>query len=70
MHYHHCPNCYEKKSCEMPCSIEPDLDDPVYDPGKQFGAHCICDDCKNVKKTELNKEWWLKYNGYTKVKRA
>lgn len=61
-HFHHCPSCYERKSCEMDCTIEPDLEDPISHPGKQFGAHCECDDCKKV--VSFNAEWFLKYNGF------
>lgn len=66
MHYHHCPECYEAKPCEMLCTMEPELEDPVSHPGKTFGAHCICDDCSLLKARDLNKEWWLRYNGFIK----
>lgn len=62
-HYHHCPECYEKVACIQNCSIEPDLEDPICHPGKEFGAHCICDDCEK-EKTPLTKEWWDVYNGF------
>ena len=38
MHYHHCPFCYEAFSCEMRCTIEPDLEDR----GRDFGSHTVC----------------------------
>lgn len=63
MHYHHCPECYEKKPCDMNCTIEPDLQDG----DKEFGAHCVCDECRN-EKTLFTKEWWDVYNGFTKRK--
>lgn len=63
-HYHSCPECYEKYSCEMKCTIEPDLEDPVCHPGKEFGAHCVCDQCDQSK--YLTKEFWLRYNGFIK----
>lgn len=50
MHYHSCPICYEKPSCEMDCTIEPDLEDN----GKQFGSHVTCDPCKKEKYPQLN----------------
>lgn len=37
-HHHHCPYCYEAFSCEMSCTIEPDLEDR----GRSFGSHAIC----------------------------
>lgn len=49
IHYHSCPSCYEKPSCEMDCSIEPDLEDD----GRQFGSHSICDECKHKKHSPL-----------------
>lgn len=66
-HYHHCPECYDKHECDMDCTIEPDLEDDIYHPGKQFGAHCLCPICerKIENKTEkLNQEWFDRYNGY------
>lgn len=69
IHYHGCPECYEKYSCELKCTIEPDLEDSVSYPGKQFGAYCICDDCK-LKNQEQDrystKEFWDRYNGFVK----
>jgi hypothetical protein len=41
VHYHGCPECYEKKPCTMDCTIEPDLEDN----GRQFGAYVCCEDC-------------------------
>ena len=67
LHYHHCPKCYEAKPCHSYCTIEPDLDDPVSHPGKQFGAHCECDECHN-EETLYTKEWWDIYHGFKKRK--
>lgn len=50
-HYHHCPSCYEIYSCELDCTIEPDLDDD----GKEFGSHCLCDDCVVKTYPQLNR---------------
>ena len=61
LHYHSCPECYEHKPCEMACTIEPDLEDTTYSPVREFGAHCICNECKG---SLLTKEWFLKYNGF------
>ena len=67
-HYHHCPECYYHYPCELYCTIEPDL----YDNGKDFGAYCLCDDCKDKKKEVedkdkySSKEFWDRYNGYVK----
>lgn len=65
IHYHHCPECYEVYECNMVCTIENDLDDPVCHPGKQFGAHCECFDCSK-NNAPLDKEFWDKYHGFTK----
>ena len=62
VHYHHCPECYEKHICDMECTIEPDLEDPVSHPGKQFGGHCVCLGCLN---NQFDHEWFAKYNGFT-----
>ncbi len=71
MHYHHCPECYEVYSCDMDCTIEPDLDDPGCHPGKEFGAHCECNRCTAQEKDSrgvviFSKEWWLRYHGFIK----
>ena len=62
-HFHGCPECYEKWPCEMECTIEPDLEDAIAYPGMHFGAHCVCNGCLNKNPT---KEWWEKYNGFTR----
>lgn len=62
MHYHSCPNCYEHVSCQMSCSIEPDLQDD----DKDFGTHCICDECQTF---NLSQEWFDRYNGIKNVGR-
>ncbi len=74
-HYHSCPECYEKWECTWDCTIEPDLEDPDTYPGRQFGAHCMCDTCeKVVRAREQNeekyktKEFWDVYNGFIKAK--
>lgn len=38
-HFHHCPECYEKKPCTMDCTIKHDED------GMLLGGACFCDDC-------------------------
>jgi hypothetical protein len=48
----------------MKCYIEPDLEDPVSHPGKEFGAHCVCDECDQSK--YQTKEFWDRYNGFIK----
>jgi hypothetical protein len=58
MHYHGCPECYEKYPCEMKCSIEYDLQDG----DREFGAYCICDECQK-EKTFYSPEWWENYTG-------
>jgi len=65
IHYHHCPSCYEKYQCDMNCTIEPDLEDTTCHPGKQFGAHCVCDKCEGNAGI-FSTAWWNKYNGITK----
>ena len=62
IHYHSCPECYEKHKCNLNCTIEPDLEDN----GKQYGSHCACDDCQYKIDCLKNKEFWDKYNGFTK----
>ncbi len=76
MHYHHCPVCYDHWSCDMNCTIEPDLEDN----GKQFGAHTTCPSCdkmiehedifysKSEDKYQM-KEFWDVYNGFVKVRK-
>jgi len=59
-HYHSCPECYEYVECYMDCTIEYDLQDG----DKEFGAHCVCDQCDNSKYE--TKEFWLRYNGFIK----
>lgn len=63
IHYHHCPECYEKYPCDLDCTIEPDLSDPICHPDKEFGAHCVCSLCEDNQYDTL---WWLKYNGFSK----
>lgn len=74
MHYHHCPECYEKWPCDFSCTIEYDLGDG----DREFGAHCICDKCEkiihheNILKSQdpnkyKTKEFWDAYNGFVKV---
>jgi hypothetical protein len=76
MHYHHCPECYEKWQCNFDCTIEPDLEDR----GRQFGAHCICNSCEkevyyhtvlttNDEEKYKHKEFWDAYNGFVKVRK-
>lgn len=43
-HFHHCPECYEKKPCYGDCTIEYDEEDERGD-GERLGACCFCDDC-------------------------
>lgn len=79
-HFHRCPNCYDKHSCDMSCTIVEDLSDDL---GRPFGSHCICQDCEQEyipdNKSDLrswfsivgqNKNppppWWLFYNGIKK----
>jgi hypothetical protein len=65
IHYHGCPECYEKYSCDMDCTIELDLADSVCYPEKQFGAYCICNGCNSEKEDKYKtKEFWLRYNGF------
>lgn len=61
-HYHSCPSCYEKWGCKLECTIEPDLEDPVCHPGKEFGSHSECPRCISYNQP-LTQEWWNKYNG-------
>lgn len=68
-HYHHCPGCYEHWKCHFDCTIEPDLEDQ----GRQFGAHCLCDDCEREARCRSDndekyktQEFWNWYNGFTK----
>ena len=63
IHHHHCPKCYEVYECNMPCTIEPDLDDPQCHPGKQFGTHCECFDCTKAS-MPLDKDFWDRYHGF------
>lgn len=62
-HYHHCPECFEIYSCDMGCTIEPDLEDAISYPGKQFGYHCVCGKCEGNDMTQFD---WDKYNGFIK----
>jgi hypothetical protein len=71
LHWHSCPECYEKWTCTLDCTIEPDLDDPICHPGKQFAAHCICDECEGQAKDSrgvviFSPEWWARYHGFIK----
>ena len=55
----------------MNCFIEPDLEDPIAHPGKNFGYHCICDSCKKQEKDSngivlYSSEWFKRYNGFIK----
>lgn len=65
IHYHSCPECYEKYPCCMKCTLEYDLQDG----DKKMGAHCICDQCES-KQLDIDKyktkEFWLRYNGFIK----
>lgn len=65
-HYHSCPECYEKWPCDLGCTIEPDLDDPICHPDKIFGAHCVCPLCDNeeVKEELFTPSWWDRYHGF------
>lgn len=68
-HYHHCTTCYEVYECGWTCTIEPDLDDPVAHPGKQFGAHCACFSCQKQEHGQTaiySQEFWDKYYGITR----
>lgn len=65
IHLHHCPECYEKYQCDMKCTIESDLEDQITFPGWQFGAHSVCDRCEG-KKEQPSKEWFDRYNGFTR----
>jgi hypothetical protein len=47
----------------MNCTIEPDLEDSICHPGKQFGAHCLCSTCEDG---TVSKLWFEKYNGFVK----
>jgi len=60
MHYHSCPECYEHVPCEMNCTIEYDLQDG----DREFGAHCVCDNCDDSKYRDP--QFWLRYNGFIK----
>lgn len=65
IHFHHCPECYQKWECQMKCTLEPDLEDE----GKQFGSHCMCDGCEKEiveQQKYFTKEFWLRYNGFIK----
>lgn len=42
-HRHACPNCYEHKWCELPCTLEPDLEE---EDGTPCGSHMICAECE------------------------
>ena len=69
MHCHHCPECYEVYECGWNCTIEPDLEDPVCYPGKEFGAHCTCFSCQKKehgKTAVYSQEWWDNYHGITR----
>lgn len=62
LHYHGCPECYEKWECQLDCTIEYDLTDLMSD-GHKYGSYCTCPSCDtNI----LTKEFWAKYNGFTK----
>lgn len=55
----------------MECTIEPDLEDTVSYPGKEFGAYCICDKCAGQEKDSrgvviFSKDWWDRYYGFIK----
>jgi hypothetical protein len=63
VHFHHCPECYEKVLCELNCTIEPDLQDG----DREFGSHCVCEHCAAQVK-EPTKEWWDIYHGFKKRK--
>jgi hypothetical protein len=63
IHYHQCPECFEKWPCELDCTIDTDLDDPIGHPDKKFGSHCVCSLCD---KDEYNTVWYAKYNGFTR----
>lgn len=64
-HLHSCPECYEKWECKDICTIEPDLEDLVCHPNKEFGSHTICHECEKFK-VPLTQEWFLIYNGFIK----
>lgn len=42
LHYHHCPECYEKAPCVMLCTVEGDLSGD----GVDFGHHAVCEECQ------------------------
>lgn len=68
MHYHGCPECYEKWPCNMDCTIEYDLQDG----DREYGCYCTCSDCDKVIEDNARyqtKEFWDIYNGFTKVKK-
>ncbi len=41
-HVHHCPECYERRRCSEPCTLEPDLEESD---GTPCGSHMVCLDC-------------------------
>lgn len=43
LHYHSCPECYDRAPCRMACAIEPDLSSE-----RPTGAHATCDDCASA----------------------
>lgn len=62
LHYHHCPECYEKAPCVMLCTVEGDLSGD----GVDFGHHAVCDECQReahaaaerIRASERPALWW------------
>ena len=68
-HYHHCPMCYEVFECGWGCTMEPDQDDPICHPGKEFGAIIPCFECQKIEHAEAkykDPDFWDVYNGFKK----
>lgn len=73
-HYHICPECSEEESCDLYCSINPDM----YKDHQDYGAYYPCKSCAlaltNAYKEKTiepySKEWFLYYNGFKRKESA
>ena len=63
MHYHKCPECFEKYNCDQDCTLQ--------DAGNSLGANVVCALCENEDKPtptapepSMTPEQWARYNGF------
>ena len=76
-HYHQCPKCYQKESCQDDCTLDSNLNE---DSEEWFGSHCLCSECRESNSSETSNdsedmdvisraEWFANYNGFRRRKR-